>query len=120
MRCRRLATAGNAVDPRMRRRERDRERMRHRAFARGLALLGLTLPGSAEVLDGRAVSGTLVLALVLVGAGSFWLGRSVPASMEVGGLAVWLPIWAAVLLLLPTYLLGCFRSLWRWTAGDRA
>lgn len=109
-RCARLFSTGASSDPRVRREQLERDRRRQRALGLGRAAMALALPGSARIVDGRMIAGSLLLILVGTGAALLYVVRSVPVPFEVGGIGRTLPLAAALLCLAPAYLQGLLQS----------
>jgi hypothetical protein len=87
LRCQRLSAADDTVDPRVLQRELARDRWRQFVLGRGLALRGLSVPGSAHVLEGRTGIGALLLTVALTGLALLLAHSALPAPAEVGGLS---------------------------------
>lgn len=104
LRCVNLFVRGGTNDPRIQKRQLALDVVRQSRLARGLACLGLLLPGSAPVFEGRVWRGAAVLLLVGFSAGLWLASRVVALPFEVGALGVFLPASSAVLILLPIYL----------------
>jgi tetratricopeptide (TPR) repeat protein len=118
-RCAHLFSQSETVDARIRKREVERDRRRVRGTARGLAALGLVAPGSARIFEGRIGPGWLHFLLAASGL-CLLLVRNVAAlPAEVGQLGAALPRFAALVLLLPCYLLAANESLRRLRAARR-
>jgi tetratricopeptide (TPR) repeat protein len=118
-RCANLFSQSESIDSRMRSRQIVRDRRRVRGMARALAALGLIVPGAARIIEGRVGAGWLQLVLAICGL-SLLVTRSVAAlPAEVGELGATLPGGAALLLLVPTYLLAANESRRRLQAARR-
>jgi hypothetical protein len=124
-RCARLFAGAERSDPRVRRRQMDLDRRRQRRIARTMAAVGLLLPGLARTCEGRVVGGAVRIFMVVV-AGLLLLSLSawrlspaqvLPPPFEVEGIAVYLPVCLALILLVPLYVSAFFESARRLSTG---
>jgi tetratricopeptide (TPR) repeat protein len=106
LRCQRLSVEDDTVDPRVRRLELARDRWRQLLVGRGLALLGLSVPGSADVLAGRAGIGSVLLTAVLAGLALLIAKSTVPTPTDVGNLSSLFVFTGALLLVGGAYAAG--------------
>ena len=87
LRCQRLSVVDESVDPRVLRRELARDRWRQRLLGHGLALLGVSVPGSADVLEGRTGVGSLLLTSALAGLALLLAKPLFPTPIDLGSLS---------------------------------
>ena len=106
LRCRRLEAADTGVDPRVRRQEHERELRRRRALQLRHLVVGLGVPGSAQLLRDRAAAGAVILVLGLVGAALLVTADRLPPPAELGRLGALLPVATASVLIVPAVLAG--------------
>ncbi|MHC4732628.1 MAG: hypothetical protein ACYS6Z_18830 [Planctomycetota bacterium] len=118
-RCANLFSQSETLDSRMRRQQIARDRLRLRRTGRGLAALGLVLPGAARMFEGRIGSGWIQLLLAAFG-GALLLTRDLAAlPAEVGALGAAMQSVAAAALLAPVYLIAVRESLRRLRSAGR-
>jgi tetratricopeptide (TPR) repeat protein len=118
LRCRRLAVVDEAVDPRVLKRERARDRFRQRLITTGITLLGVGVPGSADLLAGRMVLGGVILMVALAGPAFFVAASILPAPSDVGSLASGLSLTLTLILLVAAYGAGGLRALAHWSRSE--
>jgi tetratricopeptide (TPR) repeat protein len=118
LRCRRLFVVDDAVDPRVLRRELKRDRWRQRLIVNGVAFLGLSVPGSTDVLNGRTGLGVFVLLCAVAGAGLFVSSSWLLAPIEVGDLSSLLTVTVGTALLGLAYLASGARAVGGWTRAE--
>jgi hypothetical protein len=119
-RCASLFSQSASTDARLRREQLDRDRRRTRSTARGLAALGLLLPGAGRIFEGRTAGGAIALLLAASGGAALLTHGQHAVPPEVGGLAEILPVGFALLALVPAYGIAAGESVGRLRALGRS
>ncbi|MFQ5697738.1 MAG: hypothetical protein ACE5IL_05565 [Myxococcota bacterium] len=103
-RCLSLFSPSATQDARLRRRQLERDQARQRVKTCLLALLALGVPGSARVVEGRALPGLARVLAAGAAAAAIALARSWGEPSEIGGLVTVLPVLLGSSVLVPLYI----------------
>ncbi len=119
LRCVRLFVRREHTDPRMRKAQLEKDRRRERWAQIRLAAGALVMPGSADVVEGRWLRGTLSLFALGLAAGLLRAPEILPLPWDLGGLGESAPYALGLALLAPLYALALVQSVGRLATARR-